>query len=77
MVKDYNYWKKHHDSNELKEFNLDDLGTLWLKVKSKTGKILKMTQHYSIFGLLQVRKIHFIEMSKTKMYLVFELVLLY
>ena len=38
MVKDYNYWKKHHDSNELKEFNLDDLGTLWLKVKSITRR---------------------------------------
>jgi len=34
MPKDFNYWKKQHDSNEFKEFNNDDLGTLWLKVKS-------------------------------------------
>jgi hypothetical protein len=34
MPKDFNYWKKHHDSDELKEFNTDKLGTLWLKIKS-------------------------------------------
>ena len=34
MPKDFNYWKKQHDSEELKEFNYDKLGTLWLKVKS-------------------------------------------
>lgn len=34
MSKDFNYWKNQHDSNELKEFNNDDLGSLWLKVKS-------------------------------------------
>ncbi|EKB48275.1 hypothetical protein [Cecembia lonarensis] len=34
MPKNFEYWKKQHDSEELKEFNTDRLGTLWLKVKS-------------------------------------------
>lgn len=34
MLKDFEYWKKQHDSEELKEFNTDKQGTLWLKVKS-------------------------------------------
>lgn len=34
MPKNFDYWKKQHDSEELKEFNSDRLGTLWLKVKS-------------------------------------------
>ena len=34
MLKNFDYWKKQHDSEELKEFNSDRLGTLWLKVKS-------------------------------------------
>ncbi len=34
MPKDFEYWKKHHDSEELKEFNTDKQGILWLKVKS-------------------------------------------
>ncbi len=34
MPKDFEYWKKQHDSEELKEFNTDNQGTLWLKVKS-------------------------------------------
>lgn len=34
MPKDFEYWKKQHDSEELKEFNTDRKGALWLKVKS-------------------------------------------
>ncbi len=34
MHKNFDYWKKQHDSEELREFNSDKLGTLWLKVKS-------------------------------------------
>ena len=34
MPKNFEYWKKQHDSEELKEFNTDKQGTLWLKVKS-------------------------------------------
>ena len=34
MPKNFEYWKKQHDSEELKEFNSDRLGTLWLKIKS-------------------------------------------
>ena len=34
MPRDFEYWKKQHDSEELKEFNTDKRGTLWLKVKS-------------------------------------------
>lgn len=42
MPEDFNYWKKQHDSNELKEFNDNDLGTLWLKVKSIVAEGLLM-----------------------------------
>lgn len=38
MTKDFKYWKKQHDSNELREFNDDEIGTLWLKVKSIVRK---------------------------------------
>lgn len=34
MPKNFEYWKKQHDSDELNEFNTDRQGTLWLKVKS-------------------------------------------
>ncbi len=34
MHKDFNYWKQQHDSNALKEFNTDQEGLLWLKLKS-------------------------------------------
>ena len=34
MPKNFDYWKKQHDSEELKEFNTDKQGILWLKVKS-------------------------------------------
>lgn len=34
MPKNFEYWKKQHDSNELNEFNNDLTGLLWLKIKS-------------------------------------------
>lgn len=34
MPKDFEYWKKQYDSEELKEFNTDNDGILWLKIKS-------------------------------------------
>ena len=33
-MKDFNYWKKLHESEKLEEFSSDKLGLLWLKVKS-------------------------------------------
>jgi len=40
-MKDFKYWNKQHESSELKEFNSDKAGLLWLKVKSITrGKLL-------------------------------------
>ncbi len=33
-MKDFNYWKKLHDSEKLEEFSSDEQGFLWLKVKS-------------------------------------------
>ena len=34
MPKNFNYWKKQHDGDQLNEFNTDCSGTLWLKLKS-------------------------------------------
>lgn len=33
-MKDFAYWKKLHDDNNLTEFNTDSTGQLWLKIKS-------------------------------------------
>jgi hypothetical protein len=33
-MKDFTYWKKLHDGNDLSEFNTDSTGQLWLKIKS-------------------------------------------
>jgi len=33
-MKDFNYWKKLHDSQHLEEFSTNKLGTLWIKLKS-------------------------------------------
>lgn len=34
MPKDFNYWKKLYDGEDLKDFNHSDNGLLWLKTKS-------------------------------------------
>lgn len=39
-MKDFNYWKKLHESEKLEEFSEDSLGLLWLKVKSITRREL-------------------------------------
>lgn len=39
-MKDFNYWKKRYESEELEEFNYDDIGLLWLKTKSISRKEL-------------------------------------
>lgn len=39
-MKDFNYWKKLHESERLQEFNIDDVGRLWLKTKSIIRKEL-------------------------------------
>lgn len=33
-MKDFNYWKKRYESEQLEEFNTDSVGLLWLKTKS-------------------------------------------
>ncbi len=33
-MKDFNYWKKSHESEKLEEFSRDSIGLLWLKTKS-------------------------------------------
>ena len=33
-MKDFNYWKKLHESEQLQEFNTNNVGLLWLKTKS-------------------------------------------
>ena len=39
-MKDFKYWKKQHDSEQLDEFNSNPSGLLWLKVKSILRKEL-------------------------------------
>lgn len=39
-MKDFNYWKKLHDSQLLNEFSSDIIGLLWLKTKSIVRKEL-------------------------------------
>jgi len=39
-MKDFNYWKQLHDSEQLGEFNTNTIGLLWLKIKSIVRKEL-------------------------------------
>ena len=39
-MKDFNYWKKLHESEKLEEFSSDNVGLLWLKIKSIVRKEL-------------------------------------
>ncbi len=39
-MKDFNYWKKLHESEKLEEFSSDRMGLLWLKTKSIVRKEL-------------------------------------
>ncbi len=39
-MKNFNYWKKLHDSEQLSEFSTDTIGLLWLKTKSILRKEL-------------------------------------
>lgn len=39
-MKDFNYWKKLHESEQLDEFSTDNIGLLWLKTKSIIRKEL-------------------------------------
>ncbi len=50
-MKDFAYWKKLHDSDNLTEFNTDSVGQLWLKTKSIIRKEL-------ISGFLEKYSIH-------------------
>jgi len=49
-MKDFNYWKKLHDSEMLEEFSSDTVGLLWLKTKSVVRKelITEFTQRNNI-----------------------------
>ncbi|MFM7904069.1 MAG: hypothetical protein ACKPA9_02525, partial [Microcystis sp.] len=49
-MKNFDYWKKLHDGNDLAEFNTDSVGQLWLKVKSITRKELlsEFTEKFSL-----------------------------
>jgi hypothetical protein len=49
-MKDFAYWKRLHDSDNLTEFNTDSVGQLWLKTKSiiRGGLISEFIEKYSI-----------------------------
>jgi len=49
-MKDFNYWKKLHESEMLEEFSSDNTGLLWLKTKSIIRKelIAEFTQGNNI-----------------------------
>jgi hypothetical protein len=50
-MKDFNYWKKLHQSEQLDEFSNDNVGLLWLKTKSIIRKELigEFLQENNIF----------------------------
>ena len=50
MNKDFNYWERQHDSDNLIEFSIDPIGQLWLKTKSIIRKELlsEFIAQYSI-----------------------------
>jgi hypothetical protein len=49
-MKDFNYWKKLHESENLEEFSKDTIGLLWLKTKSiiRTELIAEFLKSYKI-----------------------------
>lgn len=49
-MKDFNYWKKLHESEQLDEFSSNNIGLLWLKTKSIVRKelIAEFVQRNSI-----------------------------
>lgn len=49
-MKNFDYWKKLHDNNDLSEFNTSSVGQLWLKVKSIVRKELlsEFTEKFSL-----------------------------
>ncbi|GGC16036.1 hypothetical protein [Dyadobacter sediminis] len=49
-MKDFNYWKKLHETEHLEEFSKDSVGLLWLKVKSIVRKelITEFAKDYDI-----------------------------
>ena len=53
-MKNFDYWKKLHDSQNLEEFSTDKLGTLWIKLKSIIRK------EY-ISGFIKVNNIQLLE----------------
>lgn len=60
-MKDYNYWKKQHENENLAEFNSDLTGLLWLKTKSIFRKEL-------VFEFLQKYNIQLNETTLTKQF---------
>ncbi len=49
-MKDFAYWKRLHDGNDLAEFNTDSAGQLWLKTKSiiRRELISEFIEKYSL-----------------------------
>ena len=50
-MQDFNYWKKRYESEQLEEFNSNNIGLLWLKTKSISRKelIAEFIQDNNIF----------------------------
>jgi hypothetical protein len=60
-MKDFNYWKKLHESEQLNEFNTDNTGLLWLKIKSIIRKEL-------IVEFIEQNKIQLVETTSNKQF---------
>ncbi len=60
-MKDFNYWKKLHESEKLEEFSTDIIGLLWLKTKSIVRKEL-------IAEFLKINKIELKETALAKQF---------
>lgn len=61
-MKNFNYWKKLHESEKLEEFSQDSTGLLWLKTKSIIRKEL-------IEEFLKVNNIHLKETTLAKQFI--------
>lgn len=60
-MKDFNYWKKLHESEKLEEFSKDKTGLLWLKTKSVIRKEL-------IAEFIKINKINLKETALAKQF---------
>jgi hypothetical protein len=60
-MKDFNYWKKLHESEKLEEFSENETGLLWLKTKSIIRKEI-------LANFIKINQINLIETALSKQF---------